>query len=240
MDGPRRRVPIASLWHALIYGLSPIWPTSRTSLGGVSLGDVWPCAALTASLPSSSAQEGDDLVPFHKLTGWITYSLIEPMQKILGWEFESVEDMMGLPEYRNGKRLARCENAVCALTNVISRRPSTGSRRAHSPSRQTHARSGNGSAAHSTVPPRHRRVTVIELSVSFLHDRSIADTLPLGFNSDRIADLIRQSLGLTAQQLTLAQVLESATWKGGREIAKVKRPETGGPPIDIESDGTVF
>lgn len=58
--------------------------------------------------------------------------------------------------------------------------------------------------------------------------------------SDRIADLIRSKLGLTKEQLTLAQVLESATWKGGREIAKRKRPATGGPPIDIESDGTVF
>lgn len=58
--------------------------------------------------------------------------------------------------------------------------------------------------------------------------------------SDRIADAIRANLGLSATELTLAQVLESATWKGGREIAKQKRPETGGPPIDIESDGTVF
>ena len=58
--------------------------------------------------------------------------------------------------------------------------------------------------------------------------------------SDRIADLLRVKLGLSKQQLTLAQVLESATWKGGREIAKQKRPATGGPPIDIESDGTVF
>ena len=57
---------------------------------------------------------------------------------------------------------------------------------------------------------------------------------------DRIADLIRTKLGLTKEQLTLAQILESATWKGGREIAKQKRPATGGPPIDIESDGTVF
>ena len=57
---------------------------------------------------------------------------------------------------------------------------------------------------------------------------------------DRIADAIRTKLGLTKEQLTLAQVLESATWKGGREIAKQKRPATGGPPIEIESDGTVF
>lgn len=57
---------------------------------------------------------------------------------------------------------------------------------------------------------------------------------------DRTADAIRKNLGISASELTLAQVLESATWKGGREIAKQKRPQTGGPPIDIESDGTVF
>ena len=55
---------------------------------------------------------------------------------------------------------------------------------------------------------------------------------------DRIASAIREKLG--APNLSLPQILESATWKGGREIAKQKRPSTGGPPIDIESDGTVF
>lgn len=99
-DGSTRRVHVAPLWAALIEGLSPIWPATRTTLGGISLGDVWPCAALK---PSSKA-EGDDLVPFHKLTGWITYSLIEPMEKILGWKFEGLEDMTGLPEYRNGSQ----------------------------------------------------------------------------------------------------------------------------------------
>jgi hypothetical protein len=58
---------------------------------------------------------------------------------------------------------------------------------------------------------------------------------------DRIAEQIRVKLNLSKEQLTLAQVLESATWKGGREIAKEKRLESGGgPPIEIVSDGTVF
>jgi hypothetical protein len=57
---------------------------------------------------------------------------------------------------------------------------------------------------------------------------------------DRIADLIRSQLNLSSSDLTLAQVLEGATWKGGRETAKLKRPETGGPPIEIDSDGTIF
>jgi Protein of unknown function (DUF1688) len=64
-------------------------------------------------------------------------------------------------------------------------------------------------------------------------------TLRVNFR-DRIADAIRSKLGLSPGQLSLPQILESATWKGGREIAKQRRPETGGPPIDIESDGTVF
>lgn len=58
---------------------------------------------------------------------------------------------------------------------------------------------------------------------------------------DRVAALIRRKAGVASEApLTLAQILESATWKGGREIAKRKRPGTGGPPIEIESDGTVF
>ena len=110
---------ISSLFGALIEGLAMIWPSSRTSLHGVSLGDVWPCAALSSAEKNSSgvpadvkfnpgastvskAQTGDDLVPFHKLTQWITYSLVEPIEKILGWEVEGLEDMTGLPEYRNG------------------------------------------------------------------------------------------------------------------------------------------
>jgi hypothetical protein len=80
-------------------------------------------------------------------------------------------------------------------------------------------------------------MTVIELYVVYIHPKMTYTDFHC---RDRIADLIRAKLGLSKDQLTLAQVLESATWKGGREIAKQKRPATGGPPIDIESDGTVF
>lgn len=47
---------------------------------------------------------------------------------------------------------------------------------------------------------------------------------------DRIAAGIRTSKDLREDQLNLKQVLESATWKGGREIAREKRTG-GGPPI---------
>lgn len=96
-DGSSLCVHISSLWGVLLEGLAPIWP-ARHSIGEVQLGDVWPCSVLT----TDGQAEGDDFVPFHKLTGWITYSLIEPMEKILKWRFNGIEDMTGLPEYRNG------------------------------------------------------------------------------------------------------------------------------------------
>jgi hypothetical protein len=55
---------------------------------------------------------------------------------------------------------------------------------------------------------------------------------------DLVADRIKRKLGPEAGEMTTAQVLESATWKAGREVAKEKRG--GGPPIEIVSDGTVF
>jgi hypothetical protein len=65
-----------------------------------------------------------------------------------------------------------------------------------------------------------------------------ASGMLIRYASDRIADQIRQTVG---KHLTLPQILEAATWKGGREIAKELRGDAGGgPPIEIESDGTVF
>lgn len=97
-EGSTRKVHISSLWGVLIEGLAPIWP-GRLSIGGISLGDVWPCTVLKAT----AVNEGDELVPFHKLTGWMTYSLLEPIEKVMSWKFEGIEEMTGLPEYRNGR-----------------------------------------------------------------------------------------------------------------------------------------
>ena len=100
----KRHVPVTALWTLLTKGLSGIWP-SRYTLDGVVLGGVWPCPTLALAQPSRLGQselDPDTLVPFHKLTGWTAYSLIEPIQKLLERRVEGVEDMTGLPEYRNG------------------------------------------------------------------------------------------------------------------------------------------
>jgi len=45
--------------------------------------------------------------------------------------------------------------------------------------------------------------------------------------SDKIHEGICAKLGVDAAQLSLAQVLEASTWKGGREIAASKRKNGG-------------
>ncbi len=56
---------------------------------------------------------------------------------------------------------------------------------------------------------------------------------------DRVAAGVRERLSLSPLQLPLACVLEGGTWAAGRAVAARLRPG-GAPPIQIESDGTVF
>ena len=55
---------------------------------------------------------------------------------------------------------------------------------------------------------------------------------------DELAERVRALLGVTAQQLPLACVLEGGTWAAGRQIAQALRG--GLPPVTIDSDGTAF
>lgn len=62
---------------------------------------------------------------------------------------------------------------------------------------------------------------------------------------DMLLPEVNKLLGLDGKEkgktpLSLAQMLEAGTWKGGRELAAMQRPKTSGPPIMILSDGTVF
>jgi hypothetical protein len=56
---------------------------------------------------------------------------------------------------------------------------------------------------------------------------------------DRVAERVRALLGVDARAMPLTKVLEGGTWRAGRRVAAEKRPD-GGPPIRIDSDGTVF
>lgn len=92
-------VPLPTLWSVLMDGLAPIWPASRTVLDDTSLGDAWPLDTLPKT-PTTAPWE--TIVPFHKLTQWLCYSLMQPMSKLMGVHFAGAELMTGLPEYRNG------------------------------------------------------------------------------------------------------------------------------------------
>lgn len=167
--------------ETLLEALNPIWE-NRPEFLGRPLGDCWPHAKLA-------------FVPLHKLSQWLAYSLIEPLQEA-SVPVVNIDGLTGLAEYRNG--------GLFIDTGVLQLKKS---------------------------PARMFDVsdeTIVEwrsLTVALL---------------DRIAHLVRERLGVSEAQFPLACVLEGGTWAAGREIARQKRPDTGGPPLHIFSDGTVF
>ena len=95
------QLPARTVLAAVLEGLGEIWP-SRLRLGNINLGDVWLHPALPDTAP------GSQLVPFHKLSQWLTYSLLEPLQAIASQtngsslKITGLDELTGLPEYRNG------------------------------------------------------------------------------------------------------------------------------------------
>ncbi|KAG5191911.1 hypothetical protein JKP88DRAFT_261810 [Tribonema minus] len=91
-------VSLTSLWEVVMYGFEAMWPADggRVSLDGRSMGDVWKHSAL----PEDGTNWGQ-LIPFHKLSQWLTFSLMEPLMRA-GMKLKNTTLMTGLPEYRNG------------------------------------------------------------------------------------------------------------------------------------------
>ncbi len=89
-----KTIPATALLRAVLDALGPIWP-GRESLDGVNLGDAW-----------RHSRYG--LIAFHKLSQWMTYSLVEPLLDA-GLTVTGVEELTGLPEYRNGGLLLDTE-----------------------------------------------------------------------------------------------------------------------------------
>jgi hypothetical protein len=89
-----RRLPAATILETLLEALGPIWE-ARPTLAGVPLGDCWPHSALAGARPE------DAYIPLHKLSQWLSYSLIEPLENA-GISVTDVHELTGLAEYRNG------------------------------------------------------------------------------------------------------------------------------------------
>jgi Protein of unknown function (DUF1688) len=182
-------LPASLVLTAVLEGLGEIWP-GRLAIAGVNLGDVWIHPKLQGE------RESDRYVPFHKLSQWLTYSLLEPLQE-LGVEITGLDEMTGLPEYRNG--------GLCLDMGLLEAKNPEILQKRHLPG--------------SEVIVEWRALTVILL--------------------ENIAATIRRKLNLSASELPLVKILQGGTWTAGRRIAAQLRAG-GSPPIQIESDGTVF
>ncbi|NTX05790.1 MULTISPECIES: URC4/urg3 family protein [Myxococcus] len=184
-----RSVRGSELLGVVLESLGPIWP-GRVMVDAVNLGDVWPHSAL------GPVESVDALVPFHKLSQWLTYSLVEPLAEA-GLRVVELDGLTGLPEYRNGGLFVDL----------------------------------------GVLVPRDARLTQEALHPSeepIVEWRALTVAL-----LDRVAALVRGRLGMSAEELPLAKVLQGGTWTAGRKVAAERRPG-GVPPIRVESDGTVF
>jgi hypothetical protein len=108
-------LPAPTILSELLRHLGPIWP-SRLTLGTVSLGDCWRHPAIVAD------DQTTGLVPLHKLSQWLAYSLIEPLQRA-GIMVTEIDGLTGLAEYRNG--------GLFIDTGVLAPRHSADARREH-------------------------------------------------------------------------------------------------------------
>ena len=183
------RLPAATILSELLQQLGPIWP-SRLTLGGIALGDCWKHPMLTTEDATSG------LMPLHKLSQWLAYSLIEPLQTA-GITVTDIDGLTGLAEYRNG--------GLFVDMGVLGFRDSDAAQREHE--------------VGSALVVEWRALTVALL--------------------DRLADRLRQRLGVDAAALPLAKILEGGTWAAGRLLARERRADAS-PPVKIISDGTVF
>ncbi|MGF1478689.1 MAG: URC4/urg3 family protein [Cyanophyceae cyanobacterium] len=83
----------AALLTEVLKSFGSIWP-GRLETDGVNLGDVWTHSAL-------AGEPYAEFVPFHKLSQWLTYSLVEPLTEA-GLTIGELDGLTGLAEYRNG------------------------------------------------------------------------------------------------------------------------------------------
>jgi hypothetical protein len=197
--GTRASTSATEVLGEVLRTLGPIW-TSGRNVQGLPAGDVWPHRWAGAAVGGLGGGGQDPTtggwVPFHKLSQWLTYSLLEPLQWA-GVQVTGLDALTGLPEYRNG-------GLLLDAGLIVPRNPKD--------------------LARSWKPQDDFIVEWRALTVALL---------------DEVAAAVRQTLGKTADEMPLACVLEGGTWAAGREIAAELRAN-GGPPLKIESDGTIF
>ncbi len=95
-SAPGEQISAPEILDLVLRSFGPIWP-GRIAVAGVPLGD---CGYHSAVSP-------DGLVPFHKLSQWLAYSLVEPLEAA-GLRVTDMNGLTGLAEYRNGGLFIDC------------------------------------------------------------------------------------------------------------------------------------
>lgn len=93
-NGTATTITAAQLLTTLLDDFSDVWMT-RNTIDGMAMGDCWQHPFAGGEGP------GAGWVPFHKLSQWLTYSLLEPFEAA-GVSVQELDALTGLPEYRNG------------------------------------------------------------------------------------------------------------------------------------------
>ncbi len=93
----QKQIDITQVLDIVLRRFGGIWPNGYivNGINNINLGDCGYYSALQTD------DETSGIVPFHKLSQWLTYSLIEPLQWA-GLEVVNLDGLTGLPEYRNG------------------------------------------------------------------------------------------------------------------------------------------
>lgn len=107
-----RQLSVVTVFDTVLRGFGEAWPSGRT-VDGISLGDVWPHPAAGGSGSNAG------LVPFHKLSQWLTYSLVEPLEAA-DIVVHDLDRLTGLPEYRNGGLLIDTEVLKLRDRNLLN------------------------------------------------------------------------------------------------------------------------
>lgn len=84
---------VPDILDVVLRALGGIWP-SRLDVDGVNLGDIW-------HYQPFGELDKNGVVCFHKLSQWLTYSLVGPIEEA-GLAVKGAEKLTGLAEYRNG------------------------------------------------------------------------------------------------------------------------------------------
>jgi hypothetical protein len=100
--GSTSEVSASALLRDLLATMAPVWRSGVTILGQPA-GDVWPHHWAGDAIDSEGHRHAESAgwVPFHLLTQWLAYSLVDPLQQA-GVAVTGLDALTGLPETRNG------------------------------------------------------------------------------------------------------------------------------------------